>query len=442
MKRKPITFQELLEKVLPLEELPHSDRLRVQRALRSGVAGQLEAAALMAIEQLEALGALRRLPGEGGPRGAMRFQPRDAFEIITLHLPKPAREDGIVSVPRSQLPTHAPAGLNQVRRLLRLDDPMLASDPRLSETRAGLVSQLELAGHELMGSSQVRFFPAVANGSDDDEPLDTELAQRAMANPQSVLSCPDLLASERLRPAAKRLGFRSAVIVGVISGEGAPLGHLEVRSREPALFQPDDLARAVLLADFCAGLLERAARIEKLVFIDALTGAYNRSYFDLQVQNEMARAQRENGSMAVCIVDIDDFKRFNTTFGYEAGNQVLVQVAHALRRGVRPFDTVARWGGEEFVVLLTAPVFGEDVLAICERLRSAVERMSLRLEGLDGHIHQAGVTVSVGVALFPDHAQGAQELWRVANQALLEAKRPPKNQVVFHLPRQISPHQR
>ena len=105
--------------------------------------------------------------------------------------------------------------------------------------------------------------------------------------------------------------------------------------------------------------------------------------------------------MALCIADIDDFKSFNTAFGYEAGNQVLAQVAQSLRRGVRPFDTVARWGGEEFAVLLTSPVHAEDVLAICERLRSAVERMPLQLEGLDRQSHRVGVTISLGSRCFP-----------------------------------------
>lgn len=435
MKQKPITFRELLEKVLPLEELPTSDRVRVQRALHSGVSGQLEEAAFLAIEQLESRGALRRLPGgANGARGATRFQPRNAFEVITLHMPETARHDGVDSIPRSQLPARAPADLNQVRRLLRLDDPAFATDPRLGETRSALIHQLELAGQELLGASQVKFFPLTGNGYVGGEPIDRMLAQRAIANPQVIFSCPDLLASEHLRVVGKRLGIRSAVVIGVPSAEDAPHGHLEVRGRGPMLFQPDDLARAVLLADYCGRILDRAARIEKLVFIDPLTSVYNRSYFDLQVENEMARAQRDKGSMAVCIVDIDDFKTFNTMFGYEAGNQVLVHVANALRRGVRPFDIVARWGGEEFVVLLTSPVGGDDVMAACERLRLAAERMNLRLEGLDGRSHSVSVTVSIGGALFPDHAQTAAELWRVANQALLEAKRPPKNRVVFHLP--------
>jgi two-component system cell cycle response regulator len=135
--------------------------------------------------------------------------------------------------------------------------------------------------------------------------------------------------------------------------------------------------------------------------------------------------------MALCIADIDDFKSFNTAYGYEAGNQVLVQVAQALKHAVRPFDIVARWGGEEFAVLLTAPMSSDDAATISERLRATVERQLVRLEGLDRQSHHVGVRVSVGVALFPDHAGQGHELWRAANQALLAAKRPPKNRVVF-----------
>ena len=84
-------------------------------------------------------------------------------------------------------------------------------------------------------------------------------------------------------------------------------------------------------------------QLNQLVFVDPLTGSYNRSYFELQARNEIARAQREEESMALCIADVDNFKAFNSTYGYDAGNQVLVNVAQTLRRGVRPFDTVARW---------------------------------------------------------------------------------------------------
>ncbi|TMQ69442.1 MAG: GGDEF domain-containing protein [Candidatus Eisenbacteria bacterium] len=214
------------------------------------------------------------------------------------------------------------------------------------------------------------------------------------------------------------------------STDQEPIGILEVRSSRAAPFEAEDLARMALLADFCATVLERAARLEKLVFVDGMTGVYNRSYFELQARNEMARALRENASLALCIADIDDFKAVNTAYGYEAANAVLTQVAATLKSGVRPFDTVARWGGEEFAVLLTPPVQPEDVITISERLRGAVERLQLHVEGLDRRFYEVRVTVSMGVALFPDHGDSPQELWRAANQALLVAKRPPKNRVV------------
>src|SRR5262249_25606607 len=90
--------------------------------------------------------------------------------------------------------------------------------------------------------------------------------------------------------------------------------------------------------------------------------------------------------------------------------------------------------GEEFALLLTSPVSAHDAGAVSERLRALVERQQVTVEGLDMQAHQLGVTVSMGVALFPDHGTTPQELWRAANQALLQAKRPPKNRVVFFAP--------
>jgi diguanylate cyclase (GGDEF)-like protein len=438
MKQKPIDFRELLERLLPLDELPAVDRLRVQRALRTGITSQLEQAALMALAQLEQRGTVTRLPAtRNGEADLLRYQPRDAIDVITVQLPAPRERDGILICPRLAGSAQAHAGLDQVRRLLHLDDPVFVTDPRRASSGLALAEQLSQAGQEILGASEFRYVPVATSGESDRLSIDADLANEARSNLQITLYCPDTARSQKLADLA-RGGIHSVALTGVASKDGKALGHVEVTSSHTTAFRPEDLAMIALLADYCALALARSMQIEKLVFVDALTSAYNRSYFDLQVQNEMARAQRDHSSLALLIVDIDDFKSFNTRYGYEAGNEVLIQVARALKRGVRPFDTVSRWGGEEFAVLLTAPVGSEDVVTISERLRTLVERQLVRIESLDRTTHRVGVTVSIGVALYPDHEDNAADLWRAANQALLNAKRPPKNRVVFHQPQSQS----
>ena len=159
MKQQHIGFRDLLERLLPVEELPSVDRLRVQRALRSGIAVEVERAAMRAIDLLEQQGAIKRLPAEvvgGGP--TLRYQTRGQHDVITLQLPGPQLRDGVTIVAKSALPMKAPARLDQVRRLVRLDDPLTFTDPRTGTTRAGLREQLDQAGRELLGSDAVRYF--------------------------------------------------------------------------------------------------------------------------------------------------------------------------------------------------------------------------------------------------------------------------------------------
>jgi diguanylate cyclase (GGDEF)-like protein len=433
MKQRDIGFRELLERVLPLEQLSVADRSRVERALNSGTAREIENAALSTIERLAEGGALRRLPSTSNGRGTvLRFQPRDTLEMITLHLPRPVVLPGILAYPRSALPTGVLARLDQLQRMLRLDDPTVVAVSGAGHGRFGVMSQVTQAAHELLGDVSIAFHRAPGGGSgdegDDPEPADPSLVEHAAAHPAAVFYCPDIAR----RPGAGGRGAR--VAVAVVGSDAVVRGTLEVGGATAGGLALDDLARVALIADYCGGLIERTERIEKLAYVDPQTRVYNRSYFDLQAQNELARARRDQASVALCIADIDNFKSFNTAFGFEAGNHVLIQVAQALRGGVRPFDTVARWGGEEFAVLLAAPVQADAARAISERLRTTVERLRVRLEALDRSVHQVAVTLSIGVALFPEHAETPQDLWRAANQALLTAKSGRKNQVVFYTP--------
>ena len=431
MQQKTIDFRELLERLLPIEKLPLPGRESIQRALRSGVSRQIEDAAIVALQQLEQAGYVRRLPADSPSRTppVVRYQARDRLDVFTVHVPGPARRDAWLVFPRSALPPHIHTSFEQVRRLLRIDDPAMLVDAPSADARGTLSERLQTAGRELLAATEVRFVAAGEKSSS--AMLHPAMVAEVLADPAPVWYCADLSRATGLRPRLDGESGGSLVLTGVSDSEGQAIGHLEISAPARDAFRPEDLALAALLSDCCGTVLERAIRLEKLVFIDSLTSAYNRSYFDLQMEREMARAQRDRGSLALSIVDIDDFKSFNTRYGYHAGNEVLASVSAALRRYVRPFDTVARWGGEEFAVLLTAPVQPQDVATVTERLRQMVERQVVTLQGLDRRAHRVSVTVSIGVALYPDHADSAEDLWRAANQALLLAKRPPKNQVVF-----------
>ena len=158
---------------------------------------------------------------------------------------------------------------------------------------------------------------------------------------------------------------------------------------------------------------------------DMLTGLYNRHYVEEWFGLELLRAQRHGRPVAAIMLDIDHFKRFNDSFGHEAGDLVLRELAGVLRRLARQSDVASRYGGEEFLVLLPECPF-DAALRKAEQLRE--EAAKLKLEHNDRAL--GSVTVSIGVAAFPDHAQEAKALLRCADEALYDAKAAGRDRVV------------
>jgi diguanylate cyclase (GGDEF)-like protein len=157
--------------------------------------------------------------------------------------------------------------------------------------------------------------------------------------------------------------------------------------------------------------------------VDALTGIANRAAFDERLASELARAQRAQSPVALCLLDIDCFKKFNDTHGHQVGDKVLQAVAGALAETVRKMDLAARYGGEEFAVI--APeCHPAKAASLAERLRAAVEEISLEAAG-----RKLSVTTSVGVALacWPGRGRTPAELIRQADARLYEAKRAGRN---------------
>jgi diguanylate cyclase (GGDEF)-like protein len=214
-------------------------------------------------------------------------------------------------------------------------------------------------------------------------------------------------------------------LIGIpLRSEGRAYGSLLVLHRAVDVFRPEHERVLEVLAAQAAAAIARAEALEeaqRLAITDALTGLYNARYFSGRLDAEIQRAQRYGHEVALLIVDSDALKHVNDRLGHAAGNELLVSLARTIRENVRASDLVARFGGDEFVVL--QPETGLDsALGIAERIREAAYAAS----------DMAGVerSVSVGIATYPRAAKTGDDLFRQADAALYQAKRAGKNRVV------------
>lgn len=171
-------------------------------------------------------------------------------------------------------------------------------------------------------------------------------------------------------------------------------------------------------------LVSRALHVPQLeeeARLDPKTGLANTRHFHEVFQHELARAARYRRPLAVIVADLDHFRDVNNTYGHLAGDEVLQGIADVFRERVRDMDTAARFGGEEFCVLLPE-TRGRDAVEVAERIREAVERHEFEAEGARFH-----VTLSLGVAAFPEDGPTTTELLRRADEALYRAKAQGRN---------------
>ncbi|MEW6189081.1 MAG: diguanylate cyclase [Actinomycetota bacterium] len=191
----------------------------------------------------------------------------------------------------------------------------------------------------------------------------------------------------------------------------------------------------MLLVGIIVGRLQRSReeqqqKMDRLTMEDRLTGVYNYSYLMDRIEEERNRADRFGSKLSLIIIDIDLFKKFNDRFGHAKGNLLLKKLAKIIEEQVRTIDIVARYGGEEFAILL--PNTGKAASqVIAERIRTAVE--SATFEG-GGEEPQVRMTISAGVATYPDHACDQLELIDKADRALLFAKDGGRNCIRLYSP--------
>lgn len=159
---------------------------------------------------------------------------------------------------------------------------------------------------------------------------------------------------------------------------------------------------------------------------DPLTGMGNRRYFLTRVATEFEKARRKGKPLAVLVLDLDYFKRYNDTYGHLAGDELLREAARSLHKNLRNGDQLSRWGGEEFICLLPGANRQQAVM-VAERLRKSVASLPLQSE------RDAKVTISIGVATYPESATTWEDLVDRADRTLYEAKRF-RNRVAVYAP--------
>ncbi|WP_324717080.1 sensor domain-containing diguanylate cyclase [Carboxydochorda subterranea] len=212
--------------------------------------------------------------------------------------------------------------------------------------------------------------------------------------------------------------------------KGRVLGVLNVESPRLSAFTEEDEQVLQAIADQAAVAIQNARLLgltAQMAITDGLTELYNHRHFSQQLEIAVERARRMGSPVSVVLLDIDDFKMFNDRFGHLVGDEVLRQIGRLIRQSVRRTDLAARYGGEEFVLLL--PDTGtDDALRLARRIQQAVPRAESFVEALTRG--GPGISLSAGVATFPDHAESARDLLRRADEACYQAKRSGKNQVV------------
>jgi len=207
---------------------------------------------------------------------------------------------------------------------------------------------------------------------------------------------------------------------------GQTLGVLTLHSSKPNAFRESELQSLESVADICASSIQNAhylERVKQLAYLDGLTGIFNRRFFELRIAEEIERARRHSMSLAVIMTDIDQFKKLNDEFGHLLGDEVLRQVSSLFHQQLRKMDVVCRYGGEEFAILLIQ-TNAQHAMGVAEKLRRMVE--SWQFPGVPRM-----VTVSAGVAAFPEHGASRDEIVRAADTALYAAKQAGRNRVLL-----------
>jgi diguanylate cyclase (GGDEF)-like protein len=167
----------------------------------------------------------------------------------------------------------------------------------------------------------------------------------------------------------------------------------------------------------CLGNLQLRVSLQEQSIRDSLTNLYNYRYLKESLEREIRLANRKAHPIGIIMIDVDHFRNFNNTFGHDAGNVVLQAVGNFLLSQIRNVDIACRYGGEEFLLILPEMPF-DYLCQRAEQIRLGVKQLSLTFQQQD----LPAITVSIGIASYPEHGNNGEDLIRVADLALYQAK--------------------
>lgn len=212
-----------------------------------------------------------------------------------------------------------------------------------------------------------------------------------------------------------------------MAAQGEAMGILYLASFELGRLTQTQQQLAVTVAEQIAlslANLRMHSTLKNQSIRDPLTGLFNRCYMEEILEREMHRCLRKQQPLSIIMIDVDHFKRFNDTFGHEAGNIVLRELSHFLQSSIRNTDIACRYGGEELMLILPETSL-EVSINQAEQLRQAAKQLSVY------HSHQLldAIALSLGVACFPEHGSTPEDVIRLADQALYHAKKSGRDRV-------------
>jgi len=221
----------------------------------------------------------------------------------------------------------------------------------------------------------------------------------------------------------------SFLVIPLLLRKNHPVGVLSLYRKTTDSFSNNEISLFKTIANEIAKVIDKTLlfrQTKELSITDELTGLYNRRHFNERFESEVQRSRRYNRPMTVLMIDIDYFKNFNDINGHLMGDEILKRVAHTIESNIRKADLVARYGGEEFVVILPE-IDKHRALSVAEKLRRTIEKK--RFPKQENQPHK-NLTVSLGLASFPEDSTDARELIDFADRALFKAKAEGRNRVM------------